>query len=279
MILGLRGTASFVVASSLVLGSGAWSLADDAEPIHQLSLADLAKYRAALKGKATANDAQVSDPPAHVSFKDLWNRPGALRGRRVMIEGRVQRIFRQRSVGSFPALAEIWIASPAGDPFCLVIPQENDTGTSPVNQHDPDSHRTTQRVPKLGQTVRFTGTFLKMIRYASGDGDRLAPLVVGDQPPVPVRETRKASRAGSFSANNVVGRWTESPASWLLALTLGLLAAGVLAWWHLDVPSRGAGLRRRHRITNVSLAADPPLEFIERRDEPCRAPLINPPPL
>ena len=83
-----------------------------------------------------------------MSFKDLWNRPDAFRGRRVTVEGRVQRIFRQGPVGSFPALAEIWIASPAGDPFCLVVPQA-------------------AGVPKLGQTVRFTGTFLKMVRYAA----------------------------------------------------------------------------------------------------------------
>ena len=128
MNLGLRGNATFLIASSLFLGCGAWSFADDTEPTHQLSLADLAKYRAALAGKATADDAKSSDTPARVSFKDLWNRPDALRGRRVILEGRVQRIFRQGPVGSFPALAEIWIASPAGDPFCLVVPHEKRVG-------------------------------------------------------------------------------------------------------------------------------------------------------
>lgn len=103
-----------------------------------------------------------------------------------MIEGRVQRIFRQGPVGSFPALAEIWIASPAGDPFCLVIPQETGTGSLGVNDNSLGGHTTSQRIPVAGRTVQFTGIFLKVIRYAAGDGARLAPLVVGDQPPVPV---------------------------------------------------------------------------------------------
>ena len=36
-------------------------------------------------------------------FKDLWNRPDVFRGRRVTVQGRVVRIFRQGPVGSFPA--------------------------------------------------------------------------------------------------------------------------------------------------------------------------------
>jgi hypothetical protein len=267
MNLGLRATATFLVTSSLVLGCGAWAFADDAEPTHQLSLADLAKYRAALAGKATADDARSSDTPARVSFKDLWNRPDALTGRRVMIEGRVQRIFRQGPVGSFPALAEIWIASPAGDPFCLVVPQESGTGSSPVNDHDLEGRATPPRIPKLGQTVRFTGTFLKMLRYVAGDGDRLAPLLVGDQPPVPVRETAKAYRASSSSADNVVGRWIGSPTSWLVGLTLALLAAGVLARQHLRILTRRRlAMRPCPRVYSTGL--DPLLEFIDPRDDP-----------
>src|SRR5438045_2123290 len=68
----------------------------------QWSLADLAGYRAALTGRATADDARPSDPPAPVRFRDLWERPGAFQGRRVSIRGRVERIFRQGPVGSFP---------------------------------------------------------------------------------------------------------------------------------------------------------------------------------
>jgi hypothetical protein len=267
MNLGLRGSASFLVASSLFLGCGVWTLADDAEPTHQLSLADLAAYRTALTGKATADDAKSSDPPARVSFKDLWNRPAAFRGRRVMIEGRVQRIFRQGPVGSFPALAEIWIASPVGDPFCLVVPKESDTGIPPANDHGLEGGATSPRIPMLGQTVRFTGTFLKMIRYAAGDGDRLAPLVVGDTLPVPVRESAKGNRASSSSANKIAGWWIGSATSWLLGLTLALLAAGVLAWQHVRLPiRRSVVITRAQRIDPNG--ADPQLEFIEMHNDP-----------
>ena len=262
MNLGLRGNATVLVASSLVLISGAWSFADDTEPTHQLSLADLAKYRTALTGNAAADNSQASDRPAHVSFKDLWNHPDAHRGHRVIIEGRVQRIFRQGPVGSFPALAEIWIASPAGDPTCLVVPQETDTDNSPVSERDLRGRGTSQRIPKLGQTVRFTGTFLKMIRYAAGDSDRLAPLVVGDQPPVPVREAAKASRASSLSADNSTGRWTESPKSWLVGLTLAILTAGVLARQHLRVPMGRSVASKLGRRTDT-IGPDPLLEFID----------------
>ena len=122
--------------------------------------------------------------------------------------------------------------------------------------------------PKSGQTVRFTGTFLKMVRYAAGDGARLAPLVVGDQPPVPVREGRQGKWQPFIPTNDVGSRWTGSPASWLLGLTLALLAAGLLAWQHLHVPSRNEpGFATSARTTMASLTADPPLEFIEPHDE------------
>jgi hypothetical protein len=267
MNLGLRGNASFLVAFSLVLGCGAWSFADDTEPTRQLSLVDLTKYRAALAGKATAEDAKSSDTPVRVSFKDLWNRPDAFRGRRVTIQGRAERIFRQDPVGSFPALAEIWIASPAGDPSCLVVPQESGTGISPKYDHDLEGRATPPQIPKLGQTVRFTGTFLKMIRYAAGDGDRLAPLVVGDTLPVPVRESAKGNRASSSSANKIAGWWIGSATSWLLGLTLALLAAGVLAWQHVRLPiRRSVVISRAQRIDPNG--ADPQLEFIEMHNDP-----------
>ncbi len=54
---------TFASFSGLVLGCGTWSFADDAEPTHQLSLADLAAYRSALTGKATAENAKASDAP------------------------------------------------------------------------------------------------------------------------------------------------------------------------------------------------------------------------
>jgi hypothetical protein len=267
MNLGLRGNASFLVAFSLILGCGAWSFADDTEPTRELSLVDLTKYRAALAGKATAEDAKSSDTPVRVSFKDLWNRPDAFRGRRVTIQGRVERIFRQGPVGSFPALAEIWIASPAGDPFCLVGPHESGTGISPKYDQDLEDRVTPPQIPKLGQAVRLTGTFLKMIRYAAGDGDRLAPLVVGDTLPVPVRQSAEGNRASSSSANKIAGRWIGSATGWLLGLTLALLAAGVLAWQHVGLPiRRSVVISRAQRIDPNG--ADPQLEFIEMHNDP-----------
>ena len=97
--------------------------ADDDETAHQLSLADLAGYRSALSGKPTSDQARATDLPAEVKFNDLWNHPEVFQGRRVVVQGRVVRTFRQGPVGSFPPLAEVWITSAAGDPFCVVFPQ------------------------------------------------------------------------------------------------------------------------------------------------------------
>ncbi len=41
----------------------------------RLGLADLAAYRAALSGKATADDAHASEPVRPVTFHDLWDHP------------------------------------------------------------------------------------------------------------------------------------------------------------------------------------------------------------
>jgi hypothetical protein len=280
MNFGLRCNAAFPLAAILVLGYCAWSFADDAEPPGQLTLADLPAYRAALSGKATDGDSRASDPPARVSFNDLWNRPAAFRGRRVIIQGRVERIFRQGPVGSFPALAEVWIASPTGNPFCLVVPQESGAGSLRVNNHALEGRAKSPAVLQLGQTVRFTGTFLKMVRYTAGDGARLAPLVVGDQPPVPVQNAAKLDGAGSPYKDHGVssgghpdnrgGRWSISLSSWALGLILVPLAAGVLAWQHLRAPLRRIGVFSQGRST---AAADPDcsLEFIEPGDESCRS--------
>ncbi len=56
-------------ASILVLGCCASSFADDAESSHQLTLADLAAYRAALTGKATRDDAQSVRPAGPREFQ------------------------------------------------------------------------------------------------------------------------------------------------------------------------------------------------------------------
>ncbi len=107
----------------------------------RLGLADLAGYRAALSGKATADDAGAADPPAQVRFRDLWERPDAFRGRHVIVEGRVVRIFRQEAVGSFPALAEVWITRDVRRPILRGLsPSWADPGPragsrSPVHRH------------------------------------------------------------------------------------------------------------------------------------------------
>jgi hypothetical protein len=260
----LCGGATFLLTSILVLSCSAWLIADDDGSAHQLSLADLVKYHAALSGKVTVNDARASHTAVQVVFQDLWNRPEAFRGRRVIVEGRVQRIFRQGPIGDFPALAEIWIASPASNPFCLVVPQESVPARRSVNDQSLDPAKTSQQMPKLGQLVRFTGTFLKVVRFSAGDGARLAPLVVGDQPPVPVRDVTAANGSRSFSANDPGSWWAKSRGSWwLLGLTLALVAAGALARRHLRLQAHQTEIRNRHRKASAVLGGDPPLEFVE----------------
>jgi len=253
----------------LVLGSSAWSTAAAEEFTQQLSLADVASYRAALTGKPTADDAKPSDPPARVVFKDLWNRPEAFRGRRVVIKGRVERIFRQGPVGSFPALAEIWIVSSTTDPFCVVVPQMSSaTPKLAINDQSLEPGKTSQQLPKLGQMVQFTGTFLKVVRFSAGDGARLAPLVVGDQPPIPVQDLAGTNGRRSRSANDPGSRSAELPGSWLLGLTLALVTAGALATRYLRLQSRQSELRNKRRKATALLGADPPLEFVEADKKP-----------
>jgi hypothetical protein len=286
---GLRPLAVFLMPVLLVLECCAWSCADDSEIAQQLGLADLAGYRAALSGKATANDANAADRPARVVFKDLWDRPDTFRGHRVTIQGRVVRIFRQGPVGSFPPLAEVWVTSPAGDPFCVVFPQpgppEGDGKTrdmpSPSMKDEGKETRATP-IPDLGRTVRFTGTFLKMVRYAAGDGARLAPLVVGDRLPVPssveadgasaaatnAAALRRASGGGSAGGDGLE-RWSWSLLRWMPGLALAAVAASILVWWHLRGTPRRAGTRDaagNRRTPSPLVSDDPPLEFIEPRD-------------
>ena len=259
---------------------------EDSDRDDELNLADLTAYRAALSGKATADDARSSDPSARVGFRELWQRSDAHRGRRVTVEGRVARIFRQGPVGSFPPLIQVWAYSPAGDPFCLVFPRPTGPTTpgpdpepraaSPqVNRPAEDAHPTPTAIPVLGQTVQFTGTFLKMVRYAAGDGPRLAPLIVGDGPPAPAARAqgnrlspmptppvplpprpRSSAPSGARAPGCGPDRWAWSPTSWGLGLTLAAVAAGILAWQHL----RGAQLRvrsaRRNRLLDPG-SADP----------------------
>jgi hypothetical protein len=237
-----------------------------------LSLADLAGYRAALSGRPTADDVQTTDPPVPVHFRDLWERASEFQGRRVTVRGRVERIFRQGPVGSFPPLAEVWIFSMAGDPLCLVFPlpeSQDGGGRGRAVRASPPAG------PDPGRSVRFTGTFLRMVRYQAADGARLAPLVVGDRPPQPAPAEAGRGESASSGIGKVLralggghpdGATGPERGTWSLVLSLAILAAVVLAWLHL----RGAGRRgrptARSRLPDETMA-DPPLRFIDSADE------------
>jgi hypothetical protein len=245
-------------------------LDDDPQTDHQLSLADMAGYRAALSGKPSAENARASDPPIEVTFKDLWNRPEVFRGRRVIVGGQVTRIFRQGPVGSFPALAEVWITSSVGDPYCIVFPlplsaDRNPPGTVAATAIEGDisgSMATTEP----GKKVRFAGTFLKIVRYAGGDGARLAPLIVGDRVPEPVAPSSDSALGAGVDPAGGKGnssRMALGPAYWAIVLVVLAVCAVVLAGWHLRTPARSAAGRR----PSSSAVAEPRLEFIEPHDE------------
>jgi hypothetical protein len=241
---------------------------DDQESSHQLSLADLTGYRAALSGKPTADRAKATDPPSEVKFKDLWNRPDVFRGRRVVVEGRVMRTFRQGAVGTFPALVEAWITSPAGDPYCVVFPQPGTTddkrpGSGDVKVAHAGGDQSAE-LPGAGQMVRFTGTFLKMVRYAGADATRLAPLVVGDRQPALV-----ASEPVERQADNALFSPSRGSRSviqvgfWAIGLAVAAMVAVMLARWHLSAPSGVAARRAK----SADMTPDPPLEFVEPTHE------------
>lgn len=139
-----------------------------------LALTDLAAYRRALEPTPGA-----AGPAPRVDFAALWKAPKTWAGRRVAVAGRVARAFTQPAVGSFPPLTETWIAGPAGDPICLVAPARDGAPR-----------------PRVGDSVAFTGTFLRPIRYRGGDVDRLAPWLVGPEPPAPA-PAEPAPPAGS----------------------------------------------------------------------------------
>jgi hypothetical protein len=238
----------------LLLVHGGWSsraqsAADDLET--RLGLADLAAYRAALSGTASADDDHAAKPVRPVTFYDLWDHPQTWRGQRVQVRGKVTRIFRQDEVGGFPPLAEAWLSTPEGDLFCTVFP--------------------TAGVPDLGQTVTFTGTFLRTIRYAGGDQPRLAPWIVGDRPPLLNAERGMRKEAWDQGLLGLTvgkpqspSRWFESwsPAGWLLGIALGLAGARVLAWQYVRRPLAARPRGARHKNKRAA-AADPPLVFLE----------------
>lgn len=119
---------------------------------------DLPAYHAAL-GRSPGADAPL------VSFAALWHEPERHRGQAVTVEGRVVRRFQQAATGVFPALSEVWLLTTDQNLICAVHPA--DVAADP---------------PPTGP-VRFTGVALRRLRYTSGDGPRLAPLLVGPAPP------------------------------------------------------------------------------------------------
>ncbi len=279
----LRNAALVGAVAAVTLGTLAHARADDLDTKYRLNLADLRGYRAALNGKPTTDSAKASDTPVQVRFRDLWNEPNTFLGRRVVVHGRVERIFRQPAVGQFPPLAEVWIMSPAGDPFCIVFAQHESTteaGQQERKNHGgvkSDSRKpqdTPRSIPNVGQTVRFTGTFLKMVSYAASDGKRLAPLIVGerqprDEPDGPEISGGAALRAtsadvlqsiGSRESRSQRGRSPWWGANGVLALAMAAVAAGIITWQH--VRTRSQHRREARHDQDLPKSGDPPLEFI-----------------
>jgi hypothetical protein len=208
-----------------------------AEDDGPLGLADLAAEHAAVTGRGAS-----TEPPEAVGFRALWDHPESWRGRRVIVRGRIARVFRQAAFGGFPPLVEAWIEEPPGNLFCAVY--------SPAANGP--------REVAAGASVAFTGTFLRRLRYAADDGDRLAPLIVGPEPPRV--EARPPALPLDFRTGAPASAWTDS--TWGVGLFVGLAAvAALLAWRTLSGP---VPIRRGRRST----AADPEPQFLDRRREP-----------
>ncbi len=202
--------------SGLILSVVQPSLAEAQSP---LELTDLPQYRAALQppGKREI-------PPISVGFRDLWFHSRDYEGKRVSVEGRLIRRFRQEPFGSFPALTEAWLLSPAGDPFCVVYPAPGRSD------------------PLQGSFVRFSGIYLKKVRYQGSDGPRGAPLIVGADAPKMTTPTAVLPQKG-------IG---FSQLDWTLGLSAATLVIFVLLIQHA----------RRPRRREVRRATEEPLPFI-----------------
>ncbi len=199
----------------LVLGSAQVAANDT-----PLTIADLAEYRAALSGKA-------HDPPVAVGSRALWDHPETYRGRRVQVEGRIVRRFRQGAFETFPPLEEVWVVTPADDnPLCLVFPEKRGRAS-----------------PGPGDSVRFVGTFLKRVQYQGGDGPRRAPLIVGARPPVATAQAPPVTPSGRG----------PSALDWLVGSVVAALVVLVLARQHLRRPV--------HRPLRVEVP-EPPPDFV-----------------
>lgn len=212
-----------LLAVMLIMGS-APSNADDGP----LNLADLAAYPDALS--------LASNQATPVTFHDLWQRPETFKGTLVQVSGQVERQFRAPAVGKLPALVEVWIVTPNGNPFCLVYP-DNQTG------------------PRIGMDVRFVGTYLRQVRYQAGDGDRLVPLIVGGRAPfVPLEKTTWFS----------IG-WSRR--DWIVAGTLATVVGAALVLRHLRRPLR---LRERPGPPPIFEEPDAPTIERDREEQPAK---------
>jgi hypothetical protein len=254
-------TVTALVPAGLRAEADRFGIDDQLESTPQVTLADLPAYRAALSGRSISDSAPLGDGPTEVKFQELWNQPERFRGRRVTVRGRIQRIFRQGPVGQFPALAEIWISSPVGDPCCLIGPQINDTMASTTDTQAALTTGSPRALPEIGATVRFTGTFLKLVRYAASDVARLAPLIVGDRLPVLVGSPERSARGPTSGLGAAVAR---SYGGWYVGITLAALAAGAIAR-RLRWPARLASAQGRSGHTAERNLSDPPLEFVDPR--------------
>jgi hypothetical protein len=190
-----------------------------------VSLADLPAYRAALDGKPVGTAVSAS-------FRDLWERPDAFAGKRVRIEARVVRRFHQGKVGTFPPLVESWATTSAGDPLCLVYPSAS-----------------TQKGDGPGAFVQFEGAYLRRVTYQGGDGERLAPLIVGAAPPV---ITTPAPPSKDIETNRPA---PAVPYDWALGLGAAGLIALALARYHIRKPSRP--------VLPIDREIGPPPEFLD----------------
>ncbi len=280
----LRRVAVTVLVSLLwLMASGGLAGADEPDPGQddQLSLADLVGYRAALSGKATADDARPSDPPARVGFRDLWERPDAYRGRRVTVRGRVAADLPSGAGGQLPPAApgldlldgrrSVLPGLPNRRPASIRRPEcsdEDDAGRMPVARgddtrpgpHGPIHRHVLEDGPLRGGGRGSSGP-VDRGRPPAGTGTRRGGWQSRPRRPVssPRQRWRASRRRGSRSLGLVAGKLG-------MGLTLAIIAAGILARQHLrEAPLRSRSAMR-DRLRDPT-AADPPLQFIDHTDD------------
>lgn len=161
-----------------------------AERPEPFGVADIPSYLSALQRTTRV-------PPRRVGFRDLWERPETLRGKAVSIDGRLVARFRATASGRLPSRTELWIDAGSGNLVCLVHPAH---GSSPTSE------------AKIGDPIRFEGTFLRMIPYQGGDVPRIAPLVVGPR----AAETTPSDRKSRPTLDPKSESW-----DWMIGLGVG----------------------------------------------------------